>query len=129
MRDFRLWLKLHGDSRFKPWGRTDSDNKPNTPLMAGWRREIEADERNPAGELVRVPVGRDYFLFPEVLHGEACKGHNGERVLYLLRARGHLHTEGKRTGYTCRVDPPGWGKKVNVYRVKASIFESDDDGH
>jgi putative DNA primase/helicase len=126
LRQFRQWLKLHSDSRFKPWGRTDSDNKPNTPLMAGWRREIGADERNTAGDLVRVPVGREWFVFPEVFHDEACKGYSGERVLYLLRERGHLHTEGKRKGYTCRAEPPGWGK-VSVYRVKSSILEGDED--
>lgn len=43
-------LSLHGDSRFKPWHRTDSDNRP-TPCMAGWRKEIRGDTVNLAGEL------------------------------------------------------------------------------
>ena len=59
LRQMRGWFGLHGDSRFKPWHRTDADNKPNTPMMAGWRKEIMGDERNTAGELVSVPMSRE----------------------------------------------------------------------
>lgn len=119
LRQMRGWFGLHGDSRFKPWHRTDSDNKPNTPMMAGWRKEIMGDERNAAGELVSVPVSREWFVMPDVFRTEACKGFTEKAALRLLSDRGHLVREGKHFG--CRASPPG-AEKCTVYRVKSSIL-------
>jgi putative DNA primase/helicase len=124
LRQMRGWFGLHGDSRFKPWHRTDSDNKPNTPLMAGWRKEIMADERNSAGDVVSVPVSREWFVMPDVFRTEACKGFIEKAALRLLFDRGHLVREGKHFG--CRASPPG-AEKCTVYRVKSSIL-GDSDG-
>ena len=123
LRQMRGWFGLHGDSRFKPWNRTDSDNKPNTPLMAGWRKEIMADERNTAGDLVSVPVSREWFVMPDVFRTEACKGFTEKAALRLLFDRGHLVREGKHFG--CRASPPG-AEKCTVYRVKSSILGDTD---
>ena len=119
LRQMRGWFGLHGDSRFKPWHRTDSDNKPNTPMMAGWRKEIMGDERNATGELVSVPVSREWFVMPDVFRTEACKGFTEKAALRLLSDRGHLVREGKHFG--CRASPPG-AEKCTVYRVKSSIL-------
>jgi putative DNA primase/helicase len=121
LRQMRGWFGLHGDSRFKPWHRTDSDNKPNTPYMAGWRKEIMGDDRNEAGDLVSVPVSREWFVLPDVFRTEACKGFNERAALRLLKDRGHLHMEGKRPGFGCSASPPG-AEKCMVYRVKSSIL-------
>ncbi len=124
LRQMRGWFGLHGDSRFKPWNRTDSDNKPNTPLMAGWRKEIMGDERNATGELVSVPVSREWYVMPDVFRTEACKGFTEKAALRLLFDRGHLVRDGKHFG--CRASPPG-AEKCTVYRVKSSIL-GDLDG-
>ena len=123
LRQMRGWFGLHGDSRFKPWNRTDSDNKPNTPLMAGWRKEVMADERNSAGDLVSVPVSREWFVMPDVFRTEACKGFTEKAALRLLFERGHLVREGKHFG--SRASPPG-AEKCTVYRVKSSILGDTD---
>jgi putative DNA primase/helicase len=126
-RQARGWFGTHGDSRFKPWNRTDSDNKPSIPYMAGWRKEIMGDERNEAGALVSVAVSREWFVMPDVFRTEVCKGFNEKAVLRLLRERGHLHREGKRDGFGCSASPPG-AEKTMVYRVKSSILgDSGDD--
>lgn len=124
LRQMRAWFGMHGDSRFKPWHRTDSDNKPNTPMMAGWRKEIMGDELNAAGDLVSVPVSREWFVLPDVFRLEACKGYSERAALRLLKERGHLHTEGKHFG--CRASPPG-AEKCTVYRVRSSILGDLDE--
>ena len=123
LRQMRGWFGLHGDSRFKPWQRTDSDNKPTTPLMAGWRKEIMGDGRNTAGELVSGPVSREWYVYRDVFRTEACKGFTDKAALRLLFDRGHLVREGKHFG--CRASPPG-AEKCTVYRVKSSILGDDD---
>jgi len=124
LRQMRAWFGMHGDSRFKPWHRTDSDNKPNTPMMAGWRKEIMGDEVNAAGDLVSVPISREWFVLPDVFRLEACKGYSERAALRLLKERGHLHTEGKHFG--CRASPPG-AEKCTVYRVRSSILGDLDE--
>lgn len=124
LRQVRGWLAMHGDSRFKPWNRTDSDNKPNTPLMAGWRKEIMGDTRNEAGDLISVVVAREYFVFPDVFRTEACKGFAEKAGLRLLADRGHLVKEGKHFG--CRVSPPG-AEKCTLYRIKSSILGDTEE--
>lgn len=121
LRQLRQWFGLHGDSRFKPWHRTDTDNKPNTPFMAGWRKEIMGDVRNEAGDLVNVPIAREWFTLTDVFRTEAAKGFNERAALRLLRERGHLHTEGKRPGFGCTASPPG-AEKCMVYRVRSSLL-------
>ncbi|MGV8823893.1 DUF927 domain-containing protein [Methylibium petroleiphilum] len=124
LRQMRAWFGMHGDSRFKPWHRTDSDNKPNTPMMAGWRKEIMSDTSNEAGDLVSVPVSREWFVLPDVFRLEACKGYQERAALRLLKERGHLHTEGKH--YGCRASPPA-AEKCTVYRVRSSILGDLDE--
>ena len=124
LRQMRAWFGMHGDSRFKPWHRTDSDNKPNTPLMAGWRKEIMGDIHNEAGDLVSVPISREWFVLPDVFRLEACKGYQERAALRLLKERGHLHCEGKH--YGCRASPPGV-EKCTVYRVRSSILGDLDE--
>lgn len=124
LRQIRGWFGLNGDSRFKPWQRTDSDNKPNTPHMCGWRKEIMGDVCNAVGDLVSVPVSREYFIQPDIFRTETSKGFNEKAALRLLSDRGHLVREGKHFG--CRVSPPG-AEKCTVYRVKSSIFSDADN--
>lgn len=124
LRQMRAWFGMHGDSRFKPWHRTDSDNKPNTPLMAGWRKEVMGDRRNEAGDLIEIPISREWFVLPDVFRLEACKGYQERAALRLLKDRGHLQTEGKHFG--CRASPPG-ADKCTVYRVRSSILGDLDE--
>ena len=125
LRQMRGWFGLHGDSRFKPWHRTDSDNKPNTPMMAGWRKEIMGDGYDSTGATVGdVPVSREWFVLPDVFRTEACKGFNEKAALRLLADRGHLVREGKHFG--CRASPPG-AEKCTVYRVKSSLLGDSEE--
>jgi putative DNA primase/helicase len=126
LRQVRQFFGMHGDSRFKPWQRTDEDNKPNTPLMAGWRKEIKGDIRNDEGELIKAVISREYFVFPDVFRAEACKGFTERAVLKLLHERGHLVREGKGKHFACRASPPG-AEKVSVYRIKSSLLSDSEE--
>ena len=123
LRQARGWFALHGDARFKPWNRVDSDNKPNTPNMAGWRKEIMGDEHNESGQLMELPVSREYYVLPDIFRTEICKGYNEKAMLRLLADRGHLNRDGVHNKRTA--SPPG-AAKCSVYRVFSSILGDAD---
>jgi putative DNA primase/helicase len=125
LRQMRGWFGLHQDARLKNWYRTDSDNKPNTPNMAGWRKDIMGEIPNTAGELELAPVSREFYVLPDVFRTEICRGYQERAALRLLKERGHLHTEGPGR-FSCRASPPG-SEKCQVYRVRSSILGDLDE--
>ncbi|URI11434.1 hypothetical protein MW290_21050 [Aquincola tertiaricarbonis] len=66
----------------------------------------------------------EYMVLPEAFKREMCKGFDHNAVAAILRAAGHLRTDGQR--FTNRVRLPGMGK-VAVYHFKPSIFTTEGD--
>ncbi|MFO1220321.1 MAG: DUF927 domain-containing protein [Burkholderiaceae bacterium] len=127
LRDLRQWFGMFGEMNFKRWGVTDSDHAPATPMMSGWRREVMGDERNAAGELVSVPVGRVWYVLAEQFRSVVCKGHSPKLCLDVLKARGwiELAPDG-RALHNAR--PPGHTKAgVSVYRIKSDLLGDFDE--
>jgi putative DNA primase/helicase len=110
----RQWFTLHGEARFVDWRRADDDHAPKTMHRAGWRKPVTEAT---SGDL----LGWEWFVSPDVFAAEVARGYRTRDVLRLLKARGHLHTEPKRDGYTCKASPPG-ADGVHVYRLRSSLL-------
>ncbi len=104
----RLFIEMHGESRFTPWGEAES-NRP-TINRAGFRKS-DADE------------GTEYYVLPEVWKSEVCKGFDSGMIARELASRGLLIPgSDDKPQSTHR---PLSGKPMRFYRLAASIFESD----
>jgi putative DNA primase/helicase len=127
LRQMRQWFATYGEMNFKRWGVTDSDHAPATPMMYGWRRAIYADERNEAGDLVRVEVGRVWYVLADQFRAVTCKGQNHRACLDVLKGLDLLELEPSGRALH-RARPPGESRTgADVYRVKSSIFATDED--
>jgi putative DNA primase/helicase len=133
MRQMRLWFATFGEMNFKPWGRTDTDKAPATPMMCGWRRPTMGDEKNEAGALVSVETGRTWYVIADAFKATVCKGQDYRACLRLLKARGLLELspsdiEASTTPKAFRAKPPGESASgADVYRVKSAILATGDD--
>lgn len=134
----RRWLQLNGAGRFTWWHRAMDDRAPDKGLRAGFRRMMTADGKpihkntdhmREYGEEVQPPDAEDstvdHFVFAPVFDAEACEGFDPGAVKRLLRDRGHLVPD-KGRPFDCKPRLPGLGP-TKCYRIRASIFEGDDD--
>jgi len=113
----RLFLELHGDSRFTPIGN-------NVPDMIN--HEIAGDQKttfNRAGFKKIENAVIQYWIFPETFKKEFCNGQDASRFKKALFEREYL-IKGSDGKYSISKDVPGLGKK-RVYVVSAKIFEKD----
>lgn len=110
----RMHFEQHGEARYTDWSRpvAEDNHAAKTLLRCGFRKH--------------EPSSTEWFVFPESFKSEVCKGFDFREVAKLLLRLGHLQggTEKDRP-YTVREDLPGEGRR-RVYRVLASILESDD---
>lgn len=127
LRQMRQWFATYGEMNFKRWGITDSDHAPATPMMYGWRRAIMSDERNESGQLLPIEVGRVWYVLADQFRTVACKGLNYRACLEVLKTRDLLELEPSGRALH-RARPPGESRTgADVYRVKSSIFATEDD--
>jgi len=96
-------------------------------MMCGWRREVMGDEQTEAGELVRVPVDRVWYVMAEQFRAVVCKGHNPRQCLEALKAHELIELEPSgRALHKAR--PPGHTKNgADVYRIKGAILGTFDE--
>jgi Superfamily II helicase and inactivated derivatives len=100
----RHFFELHGEGRFTPWHRGDSDDR-STFNRVGWRSG--SDDRptiNRAGWRRHSEDGVEFFVLPEVFRQELCTGFDSSWVAKLLVERGLI-----------RPDSDG-GKAVSLHR-------------
>jgi putative DNA primase/helicase len=127
LQQMRQWFATYGEMNFKRWGVTDSDHAPATPMMYGWRRPIHADDHNEVGDLVRVEVGKTWYVLADAFRTQACKGFSHRACLDVLKARKLLELEPSGRALH-RAKPPGEsGAGADVYRVKSAILATGDD--
>ncbi len=127
LRDVRQHFGMFGEMNYKRWGVTDSDHAKDVPMMCGWRRPIMGDERNEAGDLIRVEVSKVWYVLAEQFRAVVCKGHNPKTVLDVLKSRDLIELEPSgRALHNAR--PLGYSKDgASVYRVKGAILNTSDE--
>lgn len=137
LRQVQAYLEKNGDLQFTWMHRATDDHRAATPLRAGFKRLVDAD-----GQALKIDAGTDwidkrsteesrttqgalveFMVLPQAFSREVCKGFDPNAVATVLRAAGHLRTDGQRL--TNRVRLPGMGK-VAVFHIKPSIFGGDD---
>jgi len=106
----RLFIELHGESRFTPWGEAEG-NRP-TINRAGFRKP-DADR------------GTEYYVLPEVWRSEVCNGVDSRMIARALEGRGLLIPG--NDGKLASTHKPSGPKAIRLYHLAASILESD--GH
>lgn len=138
LRQARAFLEKNGDALFTWTHRAMDDHRAGTPLRMGFKRMVDGE-----GEPVKIDAATEYIdkrsteesravtnslveymVLPEAFKREMCKGFDHNAVAAILRAAGHLRTDGQR--FTNRVRLPGMGK-VAVYHFKPSIFTNEGD--
>jgi putative DNA primase/helicase len=107
IRQLRLFLEKHGDSRF------DTLTLENTYMR-----------RDRAGFRQSTHDGYEYFILPEVFKTEICSGYAPKVVCQVLADRGVIGTSPTPSGvrYQIKKRMPGLGP-IWVYHVKPSIFD------
>ncbi|MBP0492856.1 DUF927 domain-containing protein [Pararoseomonas indoligenes] len=113
----QAFLEAHGESRFTPLVRQDTNGNPEAPPAevmrthnrAGWRRRPK-NERD----------GWEYLILPQTFTSEVCKGLDPKRVAAVLLAQGLL-VVGKDRKSAKLEHIPGEGP-IRVYRVSGAIL-------
>ena len=100
----RLYLELHGASRFAPWD--EDENTRPVYNRAGYARLIDG--------------GIVYYVFPTVWRNDILAGHDANLISRALVERGHIkvNTDGKPQTKQRLPD----GTECKVYVVLSSIF-------
>jgi putative DNA primase/helicase len=132
----KAWIEKNGDALMTWLHRAHDDHRPNTPLRAGFRRQIDEDGKPVKFDEAQAYIDKrsnpestdsfhsstEYLFLPEAWKREVCKGLDAGAVAELLRQRGHLEHEAGRLTRSHRV--PGLGK-VKLFHVKASVLADE----
>lgn len=113
----RLFLELHGNSRFEPWMVIEDNNSRPVHQRAGfWRSDREDGE-----ELSE----RRYYILPTVFQQEICAGFDQRHVIKVLTDIGALRpsSDGKSTR---KERLPGDTSTTRVYVIGPEIFDDGD---
>ena len=108
LRQVKLFLEQHGDSRFEPMENIDN------------RRTVN----NRAGFWRTVTEGKEFLVFPEVFKEEVCAGIDHKHAAKVLKDAGWLKSFSNRL--TCCVRLPGM-PVTRVYQFCSKVWEDTDD--
>lgn len=115
LKTVRLFLELHGNSRFEPWVTNDGETVRPVHNRAGfWKREYEGAESE-----------RKFYIFPTVFEEEICAGFDKSLVVKTLKAIGALKCDPQ--GKSTRKERlPGDSSTTRMYVVGPEIFDAGD---
>ncbi|BEV72971.1 DUF927 domain-containing protein [Paludibacterium sp. THUN1379] len=110
LRQVRAFLEAHGESRFSPWPEEGDEPLPLRTLQrVGFRREQED--------------GTWYYVFPEAMRKELCKGFPAQPVIRAMAEREWLKTS-QPDRFTLKVRCPGLGEfPVNLYVLTPKVWD------
>lgn len=105
----RAFFELHGESRFSSFERAErgDDHAPRTSQRAGFVRDTTD----------QGPIGRVFFVFPEVFRREVVAGYDPREAAAVLVRAGLLRPEGPGR-YTRKERIPGFRAAQRVYRCE-----------
>lgn len=109
----RLFLAMHGESRFSPWRDADESHKPRTINRAGFRKGKDDGE------------GLAYYIEAEVFRSEICAGFDPRQVARTLAHAGALRLDSKG-GFTRHERLPD-GRKARVFVVLPELWADDEE--
>jgi uncharacterized protein (DUF927 family) len=105
----RRFIEQHGESRFAPWGLTETDYDRPTINRAGFRRR--------EGE-----GGVEYYVLAEAWRSEVCAGFDPGMLARELAQRSLLIPDGTDDKPQSRHRLPGFKNAVRCYRLAANIL-------
>ena len=108
LRQVKLFLEQHGDSRFEPMENIDD------------RRAVI----NRAGFWRSVTEGKEFLVLPNVFSDEVCAGIDHKYAERVLKDAGWIKTDNKRFNRCVRL--PGIGP-TRVYQFCPKVWEDTDD--
>jgi putative DNA primase/helicase len=133
LRQVKSFIELHGEGRFTWWHRAADDHNAKTLARAGFRRLITPDgtpiktnsqHGADIGDVMPSDLGEDtqteYFVLPEVMRTEVCKGFDPQAVCRVLLEHDCL-VPGNGRSYDSKHRLPGMGP-ARCYRISPKLM-------
>jgi putative DNA primase/helicase len=110
----KLFLELHGNSRFEPWSAIESETPRVIHNRAGfWRADYDNDDNL---------YQRKFYILPTVFKEEIFLGMDADHAAKVLLRKGALR-RGPDGRLTRKERLPGDSTTTRVYVVGAEIFD------